>query len=153
MKMDLVTSIKNSGTVFVPSTAWLTLEHGSYVLTSPSPMELRPTYIQYKQFRVGPVQKNYRLSLSGFEGITPTDPFTTYNIIGYPFSTVDRLNYLTCAHSANGSNSPGGWWYKICFRINLNYNYNGSDGFVYLDSKWYSPSFIEMKIRPTTCDV
>ena len=113
------------------------------------------TYMQYKQFSVGSVQKNYRLSLSGFEGITPTDPFTTYNIIGYPFSTVDRLNHGTCARIAHSSNSPGGWWYNNCFHINLNYNYDhvGSDGFIYLGSKWYSPSFIEMKIRPTTCDV
>ena len=111
------------------------------------------TYMQYKQFSVGSVQKNYRLSLSGFEGITPTDPFTTYNIIGYPFSTVDRLNHGTCARIAHSSNSPGGWWYNNCFHINLNYNYGAPQGFVLLGSKWHFPSFIEMKIRPTTCDV
>ena len=113
-------------------------------------MELRPTCMKYKQFCVGPVQQECQLSLSGFEGITPTDPFTTYNIFGYPG---DRLNYGSCALGAQGSNSLGGWRYKICFHINLNYKYNGSQGFVYLDSKWYSPSFIEMKVHPTTCDV
>ena len=110
------------------------------------------TYMKYKQFRVGSAQQQYRLSLSGFEGITPTDPFTKFNIIG-PFSTVDRLNYGSCARSAHGSNSPGGWWYRNCFFINLNYNYGGPYGLVDLGSGWHSPSFIEMKIRPNTCDV
>ena len=115
------------------------------------------TYMQYKQFRVGSVYDQYRLSISGFDGVTPTDPFTIHKLDGQPFSTVDRLNHGTCAQRAHGSNSPGGWWYKDCFHINPNYNfdYDGPYGFIYFRSPggWLNPSFIEMKIRPTTCNV
>ncbi|XP_065892819.1 ficolin-1-A-like [Dysidea avara] len=109
------------------------------------------TYMHYKNFSVGSAYHQYQLNLSGFVGVTPVDPFSAHKLDGQPFSTVDRLNYGTCARNGHGSNSPGGWWYKSCFHINLNYNYGGPDGFVYFGSKWQSPSFIEMKIRPTTC--
>ncbi|XP_065892818.1 ryncolin-1-like [Dysidea avara] len=81
------------------------------------------TYMQYKQFSVGSVYDQYRLSVSGFVGVTPTDPFAPHPINGQPFSTVDRLNYGTCARNGHGSNSPEGWWYRNYFHINLNYNY------------------------------
>ena len=113
------------------------------------------TYMQYKQFSVGSVYDQYRLSVSGFVGVTPTDPFILHKLNGKPFSTVDRLNHRTCARHAHGSNSPGGWWYNSCFYINLNYNYGGNQGFISFDSGglWHSPSFIEMKVRPATCNV
>jgi len=111
------------------------------------------TYMQYKQFRVGSAKQNYQLHISGFIGATPTDPFVLHRLNGQPFSTVDRLNYGTCARSARGSNSPGGWWYHGCYLINLNFSYGGPQGFIRLGYKWYSPTFIEMKIRPTDCNV
>ena len=44
-------------------------------------------------FGVGPQSDNYRLSISGFTGITPTDPFYTYGPLnGLQFSTHDRDN-------------------------------------------------------------
>ena len=49
-------------------------------------------FMHYNHFRVGPATDNYRLSISGFTGITPTDPFTTHIINGQQFSTYDRDN-------------------------------------------------------------
>jgi len=104
---------------------------------------------------VGPATDNYRLSISGFTGITLTDPFTTHPLNGQQFSTHDRDNdawsSVSCAVNGHTSKAPGGWWYKDCFTINLNYNYGGPYGFIKLAGTWYSPPFIEMKIRPTNC--
>ena len=113
------------------------------------------SFMHYNHFRVGPTTDNYRLSISGFTGITQNDPFTTYNISGQQFSTHDRANdpYKYCATRGQGSTAPGGWWYNNCFYINLNYNYGGSTGFIWLAGTWYSPPFIEMKIRPSNCEI
>ena len=113
------------------------------------------SFMHYNHFKVGPATDNYRLSISGFTGITPTDPFTTYNINRQPFSTYDRANDpdKVCAVGGHGSRAPGGWWYNSCFYINLNYNYGGPLGFLKLAGKWYSPTFIEMKIRSVNCKI
>ena len=57
------------------------------------------SYMHYNQFKVGPASDNYRLSISGFTGITPHDPFTNHNINKQPFSTYDKANspYKYCA--------------------------------------------------------
>ena len=112
------------------------------------------SFMHYNHFRVGPATDNYRLSISGFTGITPTDPFTTYPLNGQQFSTYDRDNdqrFNNCAFNGHGSTAPDGWWYNNCFHINLNYNYGGPSGFIYLAG--YSLPFIEMKIRPSKCEV
>jgi len=137
--------------------------HPIHCLTNSGTWELRidftftngtKSYLQYKQFSVGSADSQYQLNISGFEGITPSDPFVTHPISGQPFSTVDRLNHGSCARRAHSSNSPGGWWYSHCYNINLNYNYGGSSGFMYLKTVGYfKPSFVEMKIRPHTCNV
>ena len=44
------------------------------------------SFIHYTHFRVGPATDNYQLSISGFTGITPTDPVTTHNI--YKWTTI-----------------------------------------------------------------
>jgi len=92
--------------------------------------------MHYNHFKVGPATDNYRLSISGFTGITPTDPFATSNLNGKQFSTYDRDNdihsSINCAINGHGSIAPGGWWYEWCFYINLNYNYGGPGGFIYL---------------------
>ena len=129
-----------------------------HCLTSKGNWELRidftftngtKSFMHYNHFSVGPATDNYRLSISGFTGITPVDPFTTHSLNGRPFSTYDRHS-TSCATRAHGSTAPGGWWYKNCFHINLNYNYGGGHGFVYLPNQWRNPKFIEMKIRPTS---
>ena len=114
------------------------------------------SYLHYNNFKVGPATNNYRLNISGFTGITPTDPFTAYSINGQQFTTYDRDNDMwsgNCALNGHGDES-GGWWHSSCNYINLNYNYElagGSYGFIQLGYKWYYPKFIEMKIRPVIC--
>ena len=141
---------------------WLGLR-GMHCLTSTGNWELRidftfdngtKSFMHYNHFRVGPATDNYRLSISGFTGITPNDPFDSNHALnGQPFSTYDRNNYGNCAVSGHGSTAPGGWWHRSCFLINLNYNYGGPYGFIYLARAWYSPPFIEAKIRPSNCEM
>ena len=111
------------------------------------------SFMHYNHFRVGPPTDYYRLNISGFTGITPDDPFTTFLINGQPFSTLDRVNGNKghCALRSHGSTAPGGWWHKNCFFINLNYNYGDPRGFIKLAGTWYSPPFIEMKIHTSNC--
>ena len=113
------------------------------------------SFMHYNHFKVGPATDNYRLNISGFTGITPTDPFITHNINGQQFSTYDRANDPNkyCAIRGHGSTAPGGWWYNNCFNINLNYNYGGPTGLIRLAGTYYSPRFIEMKIRPSNCEI
>jgi len=115
--------------------------------------------MHYNHFRVGPATDNYQLSISGFAGITPTDPFTTYTPLnGQQFSTYDKDNDQSssnCVLNGHGEQS-GGWWHKNCNSINLNYNYKLSGkgwGFMLLGDKWYYPKFIEMKLRPLKCQI
>ena len=137
---------------------------GIHCLTSNGNWELRidftfsngtKSYMHYNNFRVGPATDNYTLSISGFTGITPTDPFTTHVLNGQQFSTYDRANdpYKHCAINGHGSTAPGGWWYNSCFYINLNFNHGGPRGFIALAGTWYSPPFLEMKIRPVNCKI
>ena len=135
---------------------------GMHCLTSNGNWELRidfifnngtKSFMHYNNFRVGPATDRYRLSISGFTGITPTDPFTSYNINNEQFSTYDRVDNYNCAINGHGSTAPGGWWHRNCFYINLNYNHGGRLGFINLASTWYSPPFIEMKIRPVNCEI
>ena len=115
------------------------------------------SFMHFNHFRVGPAIDNYRLNISGFTGITPTDPFTRHSINGQQFTTYDRDNdvnsYGNCAFKVYSSTTPGGWWYNNCYHINLNYNYGGPVGFTFLGHRWYSPPFIEIKIRPSKCEI
>ena len=142
---------------------WLGLR-GMHCLTSNGNWELRidftfdngtKSFMHYNHFRIGPATDNYPLNLSGFTGITPNDPFDDHVLSGYPFSTYDRANDPNryCAVRGHGSTAPGGWWYRTCFYINLNYNYGGRLGFIRLANTWYSPPFIEVKIRPSNCEI
>ena len=133
-----------------------------YCLTSSGNWELRidftfsngtKSFMHYKHFRVGPATDNYRLDIAGFIGITPTDPFTSWNINYVQFATYDRVDKYDCAINGHGSIAPGGWWHRNCFHINLNYNYGGRLGFILLANTWYSPPFFEMKIRPVNCKI
>ena len=122
---------------------WLGLR-GIHCLTSNGNWELRidftfdngtKSFMHYNHFRVGPATDNYRLSILGFTGITPEDPFTAlHSINGYQFSTYDRANGPNkhCAVTRHGGTEPGGWWYHNCFYINLNYDYGNPSGFMYL---------------------
>ena len=146
---------------------WLGLR-GMHCLTSEGNWELRidftfsngtKSFMHYNNFRVEPATDNYRLSISGFTGITPTDPIDFYfSNNGQQFSTYDRDNDQwstgNCALDGHGDES-GECWHNNCNWINLNYNYNhtGRWGFVDLDGQWYSPIFIEMKICSVNCEI
>ena len=67
--------------------------------------------MHYYHYRVGPATDNYRLIISGFTGITPTDPFTTGPLNGQQFNTYDRDNDQwsnSCADSVHGITATGG---------------------------------------------
>ena len=113
------------------------------------------SYLSYTKFSVGPANSQYQLSISGFTGIT-TDPFTGQTQNGMKFTTKDRDNDKwdggNCAIGRHGGNA-GGSWYNICSHILINHQYKHKDS-MYLNGKWYSlPPFIEMKIKPITCNV
>ena len=93
-----------------------------HCLTSSGNWELRidftfsngtKSFMHYNHFRVGTPTDNYRLSISGFTGITPTEPFSTHPLNGQQFSTLDKDNDIHssrhCALSTHGSTAPGGW--------------------------------------------
>ena len=106
------------------------------------------SYLHYTEFKVGNSIDKYLLTVSGFTGITVTDPFISYHD-GRRFTTYDNDNdnhsRKNCADEGTG-----GWWYRACWRLNPNLPYNHTN-FIYIDSIWYDLSSIEMKIRPLNC--
>jgi len=114
------------------------------------------SYFHYNEFRVGSAIEKYRLTINGFAGITPTDPFSTHPLNGHKFTTQDNDNDKDTTNNCaahpddNGGKGNGGWWYNKCWHINLNPS-NDSPYFFYIDSKWYNSRWIEMKIRPLNC--
>ena len=112
------------------------------------------SYLHYNVFKVGSTTDEYPLTISGFTGITPTDPFSAHN--GQKFSTYnkdnDKHSGANCAAKVDKAKDNGGWWYASCWNVNLNFNYNPANyGSMYLASTWYNPRWIEMKIRPLNC--
>ena len=107
------------------------------------------SYLHYNVFKVGSATDEYRLTISGFTGITPTDPFTTHPLNGQKFTTYDNDNDNSGGNCATRDN--GGWWYKSCWNINLNIKYNLARNTIRLDGTYYNPRWIEMKIRPLNC--
>ena len=112
------------------------------------------SYLSYKNFSVGPSNSQYQLSISGFTGVT-TDPIDSgHSLNGMKFTTKDRDNDKyggNCAVSGEGNNA-GGWWHRICSHIHVNHQYKSIYS-IYLNGAWHSLPFIEMKIKPITCNV
>ena len=113
------------------------------------------SYLHYNEFKVGSATDEYPLTIGGFTGITPTDPFVSGRHNGMKFSTYDNDNDQTgvnCAAQIGNAGDNGGWWYNTCWSINLNYQYNPVEhGFVHLAGTWYNPRWIEMKMCPLNC--
>jgi len=113
------------------------------------------SYLHYNMFKVGSASEKYSLTIGGFTGITPTDPFSTFQHSGKKFSTYDNDNDPwsgNCAKTLHNAKDNGGWWYNECWHINPNLQYNpGQYGFMYLSNAWYHPRWIQMKIRPLNC--
>ena len=102
---------------------------------------------------MGPANSQYQLSISGFTGIAPTDPFSTHSFNGMKFTTKDRDNDKragNCAVIGDGRNA-GGWWFYTCSHIHVNHQYNYKYSIV-LNGKWHHLPFIEIKIKPNTCN-
>ena len=113
------------------------------------------SYLSYTNFSVGPSNSQYQLSISGFTGIT-TDPFTEHPLNGMKFTTKDRDNDKcvgNCAISGTGGRYAGGWWYMCCSYIHLNHHQYKNQYSIFLNKRWHSLPFIEMKIKPVTCNV
>ena len=107
------------------------------------------SYLSYKHFSVGPANGQYQLSISGFTGIT-TDTFSGgHSLNGMKFSTKDRDNDNNGGKCANIN--TGGWWYNSCSYIQINHQYNYQYS-IYLNGKWHHIPFVEMKIKPITCN-
>ena len=112
------------------------------------------SYLLYDKFAVGPASSQYRLSTSGFSGIT-TDPFQDWHPTNdMKFTTKDRDNDLSslrnCAVISWRGSDGGGWWYRNCALLHLNHQY--ARIVMNLNGRWhYSISFTEMKIRPHSC--
>ena len=106
-------------------------------------------FLQYEQFKVASAKDKYKLTVGGFQGTT-TDPMEAHN--GMYFTTKDNDNDLWSKNCANYHGPGGGWWHRQCVNIQPNVLYKGTYG-VYLNGKWHSVSFIEMKIRPHNCNI
>ena len=106
-------------------------------------------FLQYKQFKVASAKDKYKLTVGGFQGTT-TDPMTLHNGMNFTTKDSDNDDYVSNCAQANGPG--GGWWYYHCTNIQPNVRYNYRLG-VYLNGKWLSLPFIEMKIRPHNCNI
>ena len=110
------------------------------------------SYIHYNKFKVGSATDEYPLTIGGFTGITPDDPFAAQPHNGRKFSTYDNDNDKHSNNCADKDNGWGGWWHNKCWQINLNFQYNSVKfGSIYFVGIAYNPRWIEMKIRPLNC--
>ncbi|KAK3082657.1 hypothetical protein FSP39_001644 [Pinctada imbricata] len=81
-----------------------------------------PGYAVYQNFSVGPESEAYKLRIGKYSGTAGENGLYFHN--GMDFSTPDRDNDLYKTNCA--SNFKAGFWYKNCFRVNLNAPYGGS---------------------------
>lgn len=126
-------------------------------LTSVGPVSLRvdmqsgndTAYAHYASFSIDSVERHYTLTVSDFTG-TAGDSMRYHN--GRPFSARDKDPDPLGIHCARAY--MGGWWYKNCYKTNLNglYGINSNNqGVVWIDWKGKDSSipFTEMKFRPS----
>ena len=102
------------------------------------------SHLHYKQFKVGNSSAEYPLTIGGFTGITPEDPFATIPLNNMKFTTIDNDNDQ---HGGNCAAIHSGWWQKHCAHIYP----NDKSPNVILNSKVYNLLSIEMKIRQHNC--
>uniref|UniRef100_A0A3B4YMZ2 Tenascin-like n=1 Tax=Seriola lalandi dorsalis TaxID=1841481 RepID=A0A3B4YMZ2_SERLL len=126
-------------------------------LTSVGPVSLRvdmrsgndTAYAHYANFSIDTEERHYTLTVSGYTG-TAGDSMKYHN--GRPFSSRDKDPDPLGLHCARAY--MGGWWYKNCYKTNLNglYGINSNNqGIVWIDWKGKDSSipFTEMKFRPS----
>lgn len=130
-------------------------------LTSMGPVSLRvdlrsgndTAYAHYSSFTIDSEDKHYAIQVSGYTG-TAGDSMRYHN--GRPFSTRDKEPHPLGIHCARAY--MGGWWYKNCYKTNLNGLYgtnSNNQGVVWIDWKGKDSSipFTEMKFRPAGISV
>ncbi|XP_042596658.1 mucin-3A-like isoform X2 [Cyprinus carpio] len=128
-----------------------------HALTSRTPMSLRidlrsgndTAFAHYTNFNISSETNHYEIELSGYFG-TAGDSMKYHN--RRPFSTKDRDPSTLSIHCAKAY--LGGWWYKNCYKANLNglyASYSDNKGVVWIDWKGKDASlpFTEMKLRPS----
>ena len=103
------------------------------------------SHVHYKQFKVGSSSAEYPLTIGGFTGIAPKDPFVTHPLNNMKFSTSDNDNDRRSGNCAAVYSS--GWWYNNCRHINP----NCQPPYVYLNSNNYNLLSVEMKMRQHDC--
>ena len=119
------------------------------------------SYLSYTSFKVGPASSKYRLSISGFKGITEIDPFSQYKYMmlnGTHFTTKDRDNDKWESNCAKDHlSNAGGWWYDQCSAIYINYQSISKNIYgkmiISTSGSYKDLSFTEMKIRPINCNM
>ncbi|XP_062848633.1 tenascin-N [Trichomycterus rosablanca] len=126
-------------TSLVPMNLWIDLHSGNDT-----------AFAFYSNFTVGSEMAHYVMGLSGYSG-TAGNSMSYHN--GHPFSTKDKDPSPKNSHCAKSY--MGGWWYKNCYKANLNglYATNSQDqGVVWIDWKGKDVSlpFTEMKLRPAS---
>ncbi|KAM6967499.1 tenascin [Aplochiton taeniatus] len=105
-------------------------------------------YAHYSNFTIDSEDRHYTIDVSGYTG-TAGDSMRYHN--GRPFSTRDKDPNPLGIHCARAY--MGGWWYKNCYKTNLNGLYgtnSNNQGVVWIDWKGKDSSipFTEMKLRP-----
>ncbi|XP_019728390.1 uncharacterized protein tnxba isoform X2 [Hippocampus comes] len=126
-------------------------------LTSIGPVSLRvdlrsgneTAYAHYANFSIDSEENHFALTVSGYTG-TAGDSMKYHN--ERPFSTRDKDPDSLGIHCSRAY--MGGWWYKNCYKTNLNglYGINtNNQGVVWIDWKGKDSSipFTEMKFRPS----
>ena len=102
------------------------------------------SHLHYTQFKVGNANAEYPLTIGGFTGITPDDPFVTQSLNGIKFSTFDNDNDH---YRGNCGSGYGGWWHRWCNHFNA----NAKEPHAHFNSTIYNLLSIEMKIRQRDC--
>ena len=102
------------------------------------------SHLHYQQFKVGSASAEYPLTIEGFTGITPTDPFVTQPLNGVRFSTFDNDNDQ---YHGNCGVGYGGWWHQHC----THFNANAEKPHAHFNSTIYKLLSIEMKMRKRDC--
>ncbi|XP_061674834.1 tenascin-like [Syngnathoides biaculeatus] len=126
-------------------------------LTSIGPVSLRvdlqsgneTAYAHYANFSIDSEENHFALVVSGYTG-TAGDSMRYHN--ERPFSTRDKDPDSLGIHCSRAY--MGGWWYKNCYKANLNGLYGtntNNQGVVWIDWKGKDSSIplTEMKFRPS----
>ena len=107
------------------------------------------SYLHYNKFAVGPPTDQYRLTISGFDGIAPTNPFASNqgSLSGKKFSSRDQDNDNHAR--INCGKIDVGWWHVRCAGIEPTDTYGDKN--LLLGGEWLIYKTMEIKIRPLNC--